>query len=116
VPSVRSRLVGARLRSRFLEKRTSARGVAWWAIASGLVSRTALRSQAGTQGLRPIFARPAIHVRPALVIGADGVVVTMDGRPMTVMGFSVAEGKIVEIDAIADPERVRRIAATVLSD
>jgi hypothetical protein len=34
---------------------------------------------------------------------------------MTVMGFTVAEGKIVEIDAIADPERVRRIA-TVLAD
>jgi hypothetical protein len=37
-------------------------------------------------------------------------------QPMTVMGFTVAEGKIVEIDAIADPERVRRIAATLLTD
>ena len=34
--------------------------------------------------------------------------------PFAVMGFTVAEGKIVEIDAIADPERVRRIAAAVL--
>ena len=34
----------------------------------------------------------------------------------TVMGFTVAEGKIVEIDSIADPERVRRIAAAVLAD
>ena len=32
------------------------------------------------------------------------------------MGFTVAEGKIVEIDAIADPDRVQRIAAAVLSD
>jgi hypothetical protein len=32
------------------------------------------------------------------------------------MGFTVAEGKIVEIDAIADPERVRRITATVLTE
>jgi hypothetical protein len=32
------------------------------------------------------------------------------------MGFTVAEGKIVAIDAIADPERVRRIAAAVLAD
>jgi hypothetical protein len=31
------------------------------------------------------------------------------------MGFTVVEGKIVEIDAIADPERVRRLAAAVLS-
>jgi hypothetical protein len=35
---------------------------------------------------------------------------------MTVMGFTVAEGKIVEIDAIADPERVRRIAGDVFAD
>ena len=35
---------------------------------------------------------------------------------MTVMGFTVAGGKIVEIDAIADPERVRRIAADFLAE
>ena len=29
---------------------------------------------------------------------------------------TVAEGEVVEIDAIADPERVRRIAAAVLGD
>jgi RNA polymerase sigma-70 factor (ECF subfamily) len=44
------------------------------------------------------------------------VVVTLRGEPMTVMGFTVAEGRIREIDAIADPDRVRRIAATVLTD
>jgi hypothetical protein len=30
------------------------------------------------------------------------------------MAFTVTDGRIVEIDAIADPERVRRIAAAVL--
>jgi hypothetical protein len=38
------------------------------------------------------------------------------GRPFAVMGFTVAGGRIVEIDAIADPDRVRRIAAAVLDD
>jgi RNA polymerase sigma factor (sigma-70 family) len=61
-------------------------------------------------------ALPAAHLRPALVNGAAGVVITVGGRPFAVMGFTVAEGKIVEIDAIADPERVRRIAAAVLRD
>ena len=61
-------------------------------------------------------ALPAAHLRPALVNGAAGVVVTVRGRPFAVMGFTVAEGKIVAIDAIADPERVRRIAAAVLTD
>ena len=61
-------------------------------------------------------ASPAAKLHPALVNGAAGVVVTVRGRPFAVMGFTVAEGKIVEIDAIADRERVRRIAAAVLTD
>jgi RNA polymerase sigma-70 factor (ECF subfamily) len=48
----------------------------------------------------------------ALVNGATGVVVSVRGRPVTVMGFIVAGGKIVEIDAIADPERVRELTAS----
>jgi RNA polymerase sigma factor (sigma-70 family) len=69
------------------------------------------------QALRGLSsALPALHLRPALVNGAAGVVVTLRGRPITVMGFTVAEGKIVEIDAIADPDRVRRIAAAALTD
>jgi RNA polymerase sigma factor (sigma-70 family) len=56
------------------------------------------------------------QLRPALVNGAAGVIVTMRGRPVTVIGFAVAQGKITEIDAIADPERVPRIAAAVRTD
>jgi len=44
------------------------------------------------------------------------VVVTVHGRPVTVMGFTVAEGKIAEIDVIADPESVRKITAAALTD
>ena len=62
---------------------------------------------------RPI--RGAV-VRPALVNGSAGVVITVGGRPFAVMGFTVADGRILEIDAIADPERVARIAAAVLSE
>jgi RNA polymerase sigma-70 factor (ECF subfamily) len=58
----------------------------------------------------------AAHLHPALVGGAAGVVVTVRGRPVTVMGFTIADGKIAEIDAIAEPDRVRRIAAAVLAD
>src|SRR5438128_776933 len=63
-----------------------------------------------------IAAVPHARLHPALVNGAAGVVVTVNGRPFAVMGFTVAKGKIVEIDTIADPERVRRIAAAVLAD
>ena len=63
-----------------------------------------------------IGALPTAHLHPALVNGAAGAVVTVNGRPFAVLGFTVTEGRIVEIDAIADPERVRRIAAAVLGD
>ena len=59
-------------------------------------------------------ALPGADLHPALVNGAAGAVVTMGGRPFAVLGFTVAEGRILEIDAIAEPERVRRVAAAVL--
>ena len=59
-------------------------------------------------------ALPAARLHPALVNGAAGAVVTVRGRPLAVLGFTVTDGRIVEIDAIADPDRVRRIAAAVL--
>ena len=40
----------------------------------------------------------------------------MRGRPFAVMGFIVADGKIAEIDAIADPERIGKITAAVRTD
>jgi RNA polymerase sigma factor (sigma-70 family) len=61
-----------------------------------------------------IAALPDAQLHAALVNGAAGVVVTVRGRPFAVLGFTVTDGKIVEIDAIADPDRVRRIAAAVL--
>lgn len=61
------------------------------------------------------MANRAAEVHPALVNGAAGAVVTFRGRPLAVMGFTVAEDKIVEIDAIGDPERIRRVAAAVLA-
>jgi ketosteroid isomerase-like protein len=38
----------------------------------------------------------------------------LDGRPFAIMGFTVSDGKIIEIHAIADPQRVQRIAASIL--
>src|ERR687884_1880639 len=90
------------LRADFGAKRPAASRVIHGAAA---VARQALKG-----------ALPAAHLRPALVNGAAGVVITVRGRPFAVMGFTVAEGKIVAIDAIADPERVRRIAAAVLTE
>ena len=63
-----------------------------------------------------MFAAPSRLVRPALVNGAAGVVVTADGRLVAVMGFTVADGRIVAIDALGDPERLSRLDLTSLDD
>jgi RNA polymerase sigma-70 factor (ECF subfamily) len=68
------------------------------------------------KGLASSLARPGVQLHPATVNGAAGVIVTLLGDPVVVMGFTISEGKIVEIDSIADPERVGRIAAAVLAD
>lgn len=55
-------------------------------------------------------------VRPALVNGRAGGVIVVNGRPFAIMGFTVRAGRIVEIDVINEPERVRRVAAGFLAD
>jgi RNA polymerase sigma factor (sigma-70 family) len=75
------------------------------------VARSALGGGSGGEKVRQ-----AALLLPVLVNGLAGVVITVKGRQFAVMAFTVAAGKIVEIDAIADPERVRRIAAGVLSN
>ena len=63
-----------------------------------------------------MFARLSPFVRPALVNGAAGVVVAPAGRAVSVMGFTVAGGKIVAIDALADPERLAELDLSVLDN
>jgi RNA polymerase sigma factor (sigma-70 family) len=75
----------------------------------------AVARQAG-RGLRSVLARPGMRLCPALVNGAAGVVVTGDGRPITVIGFTIANGRIVEIDAVADPQRVLTITAAIMAN
>ena len=62
------------------------------------------------------FARLSPFVRPALVNGAAGVVVAPRGRPFSVMAFTVRDGRIVAIDGLADPERLKELDLTVLDD
>ena len=60
-------------------------------------------------------ANPAALLHPALINGAAGVVITLNGQPHGVMAFTVVNDQIVELDIIADQERVRRVASAVLS-
>jgi RNA polymerase sigma-70 factor (ECF subfamily) len=53
------------------------------------------------------FARLA---RPAIVNGAAGVIVGPPGRVVAVVGFTVVDGRIREIDIIGDRAMLRRLA------
>jgi RNA polymerase sigma factor (sigma-70 family) len=62
------------------------------------------------------FARLSPFVRPAVVNGVAGVVVAPRGQPFAVMAFTVRNAKIVEIDVLNDPERLRELDLAVLDD
>jgi RNA polymerase sigma factor (sigma-70 family) len=76
--------------------------------ASTQPSRT-VRGAQGVIGLGFRFGGAGWVARPALVNGAPGLVVTYEGKPFSVMGFTVRGGRIVAIDILADPERIPRL-------
>jgi RNA polymerase sigma factor (sigma-70 family) len=82
--------------------------------ASLMIRGASAVARQSLSGLQAALRVAELH--PALVNGAAGVVVTLRGRPLTVMGFAVVDGRIAEIDAVADPDRVRKIAAAVLDE
>ncbi|MEH0829016.1 MULTISPECIES: hypothetical protein [unclassified Micromonospora] len=55
------------------------------------------------------FGRLYPFMRPALVNGAAGAVVVAQGRPLSVLGFTVADGRIVAVDVLSDADRLRRL-------
>jgi RNA polymerase sigma factor (sigma-70 family) len=61
-----------------------------------------------------MFRRLAPFATPALVNGAPGAVVAPRGRPFAVMGFTVARGRIVEMEVFTDPARLRRLDLSFL--
>ncbi|WP_437614410.1 sigma-70 family RNA polymerase sigma factor [Sorangium sp. So ce834] len=61
-------------------------------------------------------ARGAKLARPALVDGAVGVVVAPRGRLFRVLRFTLAQGKIAQIDVIGDPEQLRDLDLSALDD
>lgn len=59
------------------------------------------------------FARFARSGRPALVNGAPGLVTVVDHKPFAIMGFTITDSKIVELDILADPIRLASLDLTI---
>jgi RNA polymerase sigma factor (sigma-70 family) len=74
----------------------------------------AVRGAAEVAGGALTFAHLAPFVRPVVVNGVAGVLVAPDGRPSTVMAFTVVGGRIVAIDSLSDPDRLASLDLSAL--
>jgi RNA polymerase sigma factor (sigma-70 family) len=84
------------------------------AVPSG-VSREVHGAPAVAKGALAFSGR-ARFAQVALVNGAVGIVVAPRGRLLLVLGFTITRGRIVEVDVVADPERLRQLDLAVLND
>lgn len=73
---------------------------------------TSVRGAEAVASQALMFARLAPLARPAVVNGVAGVVSVLDGQVLSVMAFTVRDGKIVEIDILADPARLTQLGIT----
>jgi RNA polymerase sigma factor (sigma-70 family) len=73
-----------------------------------------VRGAESVAGQALMWSRVGLAQRRALVNGAAGMVSLRDGRPFALGAFTVSDGRIVEIDILADPDRLARLDLTVL--
>jgi RNA polymerase sigma-70 factor (ECF subfamily) len=63
-----------------------------------------------------MWSQVGLSQRRALINGAAGIVSLRDGQPFSVGAITVRGGKIVEIDILADPARLRSLDLSMLED
>src|SRR5580693_3462805 len=74
----------------------------------------AVRGAAAVGGRAFPFTRIAQLTLPALINGAPGVVTAADGRPITLVAFTITGAKIVAIDLIDDPRYIAEADLAIL--
>lgn len=88
-----------------------------------------LRADAGLTGLSrhvqgaetvarqaSMWSQVGLTMKRALLNGAAGLVSIRDGRPFSVAAVTVRGGRIVEMDILADPERLAKLELAILDD
>src|SRR5829696_8849691 len=73
-----------------------------------------LRGAAAVAGQALSYAQIGLDIRPALINGVAGAVAFRHGQPFSIGAVTVRNGKIVELDFLADPERLRELDLTIL--
>ncbi|WP_328445357.1 RNA polymerase sigma factor SigJ [Streptomyces sp. NBC_00386] len=79
------------------------------ALVGGVTVSKLVRGAEAVAGQALAFRRFAASSRLVRVNGEAGVVAIVDGRPQSVMGVTVADGRIVAMYILADPERLARL-------
>jgi RNA polymerase sigma factor (sigma-70 family) len=75
-----------------------------------------VRGARAVAGQALFYGRMGLDVRPALVNGAAGGVALRDGELFSVGAIIVKGGRIVAMDFLLDPERLRELDVTILDD
>ncbi|MEU6513443.1 RNA polymerase sigma factor SigJ [Streptomyces sp. NPDC046978] len=78
-------------------------------LVTGLAASKVARGAATVAKGALMFRQYAQYARFALVNGSIGLVTAVEGRPMSVMGVTVVDGRITGIYILADPERLGRL-------
>jgi RNA polymerase sigma-70 factor (ECF subfamily) len=73
-----------------------------------------IRGAAAVAGQARGYAQIGLAIRPALINGVAGAVAFRHGQPFSIGAVTVRNGKIVELDFLGDPERLRELDLTIL--
>ena len=73
-----------------------------------------IRGAAAVAGQARGYAQLELEIRPALINGVAGAVAFRHDRPFSIGAVTVRNGKIVELDFLGDPERLRELDLTIL--
>ncbi|WP_217569642.1 RNA polymerase sigma factor SigJ [Streptomyces sp. GbtcB7] len=75
-------------------------------LVGGAAASKVVHGATGVAQQALMFRQFAEFSRLVLVNGAVGVVTAPEGRPLSVMGVTITDGRIVEMYILADPERL----------
>jgi RNA polymerase sigma-70 factor (ECF subfamily) len=79
-------------------------------LVGGAAASKVVHGATGVAQQALMFRQFAEFSRLVLVNGAIGVVTAPEGRPLSVMGVTITDGRIVEMYILADPERLSGLA------
>ena len=75
-------------------------------VDTGGAGSKLVRGAAQIAGQATMYRAAGVRARFAVVNGGPGIISVIDGRLTGVMAFAVADGLIVEVDILVDPQRL----------